>query len=284
MGKKLSCRQKAVCAITLLTLSVTIFQTAVGYQMYSRGMDRYYKKLSRNVAWTAASMVDGMALEEYITWTAKIYRQNPAPEFGSEEEQNAYFKQFEGIVDEGYGELCSTLGKIRDTNHVQSLYVIYVDMPSKTFVYVADGDDTDQAHPIGTWDRIPKKSLELLENPRRGFPVSITGTEESGYCYSSGVPVIRADGTVEAFVMVDLAMDAIRKDKQFYLAKLCMVSAGTTVLVMVLSWLAAARMMKNPEERTDPETDVYNGNWESGMDEGEEKISQETQIGMEEVS
>lgn len=284
MGKELSGRQKTVCAITFLTLSVTIFQAVVSYQMYSRSVDKYYKTFSRNMAWTAASAVDGMELEDYIMRTAEIYRQNPAPEFGSEEEEKAYLKQYEGIVDEGYNRLCSTLRKIRNTNHVHSLYIIYVDMASKTCVYVADGSDEDQARPIGTWGRIPEQSLELLENPRRGFPVSITDTEEFGRLCSSGVPVIRADGTVIAFVMADLAMDAVMKDKQFYLVKLCLISSAAAVLLICLSWLAVNHAMKEPEDKMGRETDVYNGNWKSSTADGGEGFSEPPKPGMEEVS
>lgn len=256
MGKNLSLQQKAVCAVIFLAVVLAAVSAAVSYRVYTHNMKGYYQSMCRNVAWTAASVVDGIELERYVAQIADIYLRSPAPEFGSEAEAAAYLARYDGVMDEAYWELYHTLEKVRHANGALSLYIIYIDSLSKTYVYVMDIGNTENVHPVGAWEDIGSQDYHILEHPRQGFPGLIVETEEAGWICRAGVPVIRADGTVAAFVMADIPMDGAVKDRGAYMVKLCLALAGITVMLGVLSAYIFGRLSAEAEEMAEADTDA----------------------------
>ena len=130
MGKNLSLQQKAVCAIIFLTLVLAAISAMVSYRVYTHNMAGHYKSMCRNV-------VEGIELERYVARVSDIYLQNPLSEFEGKEEA-AYLEQYDSVKDEGYWKIYHTFEKIKNANGAHALYVIYIDIPSKTYVYVMD--------------------------------------------------------------------------------------------------------------------------------------------------
>ncbi|MCC8100704.1 MAG: PP2C family protein-serine/threonine phosphatase [Clostridiales bacterium] len=233
MRRKRSLQRKSILVILAFTLALAIASTAVSYQMYANSLDEHYKSLSENVAKTAISVLDTEAVNYYTQLVAGIYLENPAPELKDEEEETAYLAQYEALQDEGYDELYQTLEKIRTASEVLSLYIIYVDADSQTCVYVVDGDDTENACPAGTWDIIYEQNYGIFEDPAQGFPAYITNTEEYGWLCSTGVAIQDEDGSVLAYVMVDISMDQVMQERYDYLARISVVLLAVTVVLLL---------------------------------------------------
>lgn len=257
MGKRLSLQQKAVCAVIFLAVVVAAISIAVSYRVYTHNMKGYYQKTCRSVAWTAASVVDGIELERYVAQVADIYQRDSAPEFGSEAEAASYLAQYDGILDEEYWEMYHTLEKVKNANGALSLSIIYIDSPSKTYVYVMDIDHTENAHPVGAWEDIHRQDYDVLKNPRQGFPGVTVETEEAGWVCCAGVPLIRADGTVAAFVMADIPMDSAVKDRGAYMVKLCLVLLGIIIMLGILSVHIFGRLSAEAEEAEEEDTNIH---------------------------
>ncbi|MCD8082303.1 MAG: PP2C family protein-serine/threonine phosphatase [Clostridiales bacterium] len=230
---KWSLHQKAFFVGLVFTFFVAVSAALVSYQMYSRTMDRYYRTLSENVAQTAISILDAEQVEEYTEQVTDIYLENPAPEFADEEEEAAYLRQYDFIWDETYEQMFETLEKIKTANNVLSLYIIHVDSASKTCVYIVDGDPTENACLPGTWDIIYEQNYGIFENPEQGFPTYITNTEEFGWLCTTGVPVFNADGEVIAYVMVDISMDSMMRQRYVYMAWMCVIICGVALIMLM---------------------------------------------------
>lgn len=229
---KLSLKQKAAGIILLLALALTAAAGTVSYRVYAGTMDAHYRLLTGNIARTAAAVVDGDEAARCVDAVTQIYLEDPAPEFGTDEAYQAYLARYDAVRDEGYLRLLQTLERVRQTNGALSLYISYMDPGSMTGVYVLDA--SEDACPAGAWDIIYPQNYEAMERPEEGFAPYITDTEEYGWLCSAGAPVFTGDGRVAAHVFVDISMDAVMRDRQEYLFRLC------AILLLVTALLALA--------------------------------------------
>lgn len=181
MKKGLSFGKKAVLAILLIALVLTAAAVASSYRIYSDTMDRHYRQLAADVAETAAKLVDSDWLKAYETKVQAVYEEDPAPVFSDAAAEAAYYAQYDGFKDAGYRKAQALLADIREANQVRSLYLAYVDAPSKTGVYLVDADTTASGCLTGKWDVIYEQNEGVLTNPELSFPAYITNTEEYGW-------------------------------------------------------------------------------------------------------
>ncbi len=256
MGKNLSLQKKAVCAIIFLTLVLAAISAMVSYRVYTHNMAGHYKSMCRNVAWTASSVVEGIELERYVARVSDIYLQNPLSEFEGKEEA-AYLEQYDSVKDEGYWKIYHTFEKIKNANGAHALYVIYIDIPSKTYVYVMDIGDAESAYPVGTWGHIASEDYGVLENPRQGFPGTVVETKEAGWLCRAGVPVIRADGTVAAFVMAALPMNSGVKDRWEYMVKSSLILTAIAMTIGIVSVRILTRLWAQAQEPAEQEVNIH---------------------------
>lgn len=242
---KFSLKIKTSLMVALVALALTCTSVIISYRVYSGTMDGHYKTLAMNIAQTAASMVDADQVKNYTSQVMKIYEQNVAPKFQTEEEWDKYFQQYRVIEDEDYTRLKQTLEKVREANHADSLYIVYMDPKSMTCVYVADPDKTENACPAGTWDIIYEQNYDAMLHPEDGFPAYITNSEYGWLC-SAGAAIMDSDGTVIAHAMVDISMEDIMKDRQNFLMTLCAILVVVTIVLMIILAYITNRFIVKP--------------------------------------
>lgn len=242
---KVSLKIKTGLMVALVALALTCTSVIISYRVYSGTMDGHYKTLAMNIAQTAASMVDADQVKNYTSQVMKIYEQNVAPEFQTDEEWDQYFQQYRVIEDEGYTRLKQTLEKVREANHADSLYIVYMDPKSMTCVYVADPDKTEKACPAGTWDIIYEQNYDAMLHPEDGFPAYITNSDYGWLC-SAGAAIMDNDGTVIAHAMVDISMEDIMKDRQNFLMTLCAILVVVTIVLMIILAYITNRFIVKP--------------------------------------
>lgn len=238
MRLKLSLRQKAVCATLVLAFILTAIAVLVSYRVYSDTMDTHYQTLTMDVAKTAAAVVDTGEVKKYTDSITELYLKNPSPKFSDAEAERAYLAQYDPFKNAGYNQLFEMLQKVKKSNDVLSLYIVYMDAGTMTCVYVVDADTTEGACPAGTWDIIYPQNYEAMTHPADGFPAYITNTEEYGWLCSAGAPILSADGKVIAHAMVDISMNDVMRDRQDYLIRLCIILlAVTAMLILLFIWV-----------------------------------------------
>lgn len=230
---KFSLKIKTSLMVAFVALALTCTSVIISYRVYSDTMDGHYKTLAMNIAQTAASIVDADQVKNYTSQVMKIYEQNRGPEFQTDEEWEEYFQQYRVIEDEDYIRLKQTLEKVREANHADSLYIVYMDPKSMTCVYVADPDRTENACPAGTWDIIYEQNYDAMRHPEDGFPAYITNSEYGWLC-SAGAAIMDNDKTVIAHAMVDISMEEIMKDRQKFLMTLCAILVAVTIVLMII--------------------------------------------------
>lgn len=246
MKVRFSLKKKAVLFILMLALLLTAAAACVSYRVYSDTMDESYQTVTMHVAKTAASMVDWDLVRTYTDAVTERYLKNPAPEWNSEKEKEAYLASFEDLKDEGYQTLYDTLEKVKTANEVLSLYIIYVDPVSKTCVYIVDADDSETACPPGTWDILYEQNYSALEKPEGGFPAYITETEEFGWLCSAGAPIFDRDGNVIAYAMVDISMDQVMRERHQFLMHLLLLLCAITAVLIVLAFRTVNETVVRP--------------------------------------
>ena len=200
---KFSLMKKSVLFVLVIAVSLSCVGVFIGYRIYANTMDNHYETTSLDLASTAASLVDAEKVREYSQKMLEIYRQNPMPEFETEEEWADYYAQYTSIQDESYQEMFRILQDVKTNNRdVEYLYLFTLDPESKSGIYILDADTSESACPMGTWDIIYPENYAIFDDPERGFPAYITQTEEFGWLCSAGAPVVADDGTGGGHAMV----------------------------------------------------------------------------------
>lgn len=249
MKKNLSLGKKAVIVILLFASALIITAVVNSYRVYANTMDEHYRMLALNVARTAAELADSDWVRKYTEEVEEIYSLNPAPEFEKEEEQKAYYEQYDSLKDKDYLAVRETLQKIKEANDVLSLYIAYVDEGSRTGVYLVDADTSENGCETGDWDIIYEQNYNVFEHPEISFPAYITNTEEYGWLCSAGVAITDDGGNVVAHSIVDISMDDVMKDRQSFLIHICLVMLVVTTILVFLFIKLVNCMVVNPVNR-----------------------------------
>lgn len=278
MKVRFSLRKKVIIAILFIVVMLTIVIVTVSYQVYSNTMDEHYRTQTMHVAKTAANTIESEVIKKYVDGVKDIYFENPSPEFSTDSEYEEYLAQYDGIKDEGYEEIYSLLEKIKMSNEVLSLYVVYMDKETKTCVYIVDADNTETACPAGTWDIIYEKNWDALENPENGFPAYITKTDEFGWLCSAGSVIMDENGEVIAHAMVDISMDQVMNDRHMYLLQLVAIMVVVTSILVALSVIVVNYVLVKPINDLANAAASYVADKEDGHKEGGDNTLQKLSI------
>ena len=233
---KFSLKRKSIFLIFLISFIVAGVAAGISYRTYSQTMDARYKANAMDIAKTAAALSDPEKVQSYARQVLAIYQQDPAPEFSSDGQEQAYYQQYAPIQqDPYYAELYNTLQSVKTNNRdVLYLYLFVLDEDSRTGIYLIDADDSENACPMGTWDVIYPQNYAVFDDPAQGFPAYISHSDFGWLC-SAGAPVLADDGTVAAYAMVDISMDEVMADRAMFLRNLILGGLAATVALTLLS-------------------------------------------------
>ena len=247
---KFSLMKKSVLFVLVIAVSLSCVGVFIGYRIYANTMDNHYETTSLDLASTAASLVDAEKVREYSQKMMEIYRQNPMPEFETEEEWADYYAQYTSIQDGSYQEMFRILQDVKTNNRdVEYLYLFTLDPESKSGIYILDADTSESACPMGTWDIIYPENYAIFDDPERGFPAYITQTEEFGWLCSAGAPVVADDGTVVAYAMIEVSMNDVMADRADFLRSISAAMAVVTIILAAIFILVVNRIVVRPINR-----------------------------------
>ena len=123
--KMLSLRVKIVFGILLMVLVLSTVLVCISYFTYKNAMDEHYESLGNNVARTAISFLDE---DEMHGWVQGV------------KEGDA-----EVMETERYQSVLSMLKRVRESNDVLYLYVIYPTVEGSYWIF--DTDESEDACP-----------------------------------------------------------------------------------------------------------------------------------------
>lgn len=231
---KFSLQKKTILFVLLIAAIIATVSAAVSYTTYSTTTDTRYKSTAMDLASTTAALADADKIAGYADELLAIYRENPAAEFSTPEEEAAYYEQFVPIQDDYYSELYSMMQKIKANNRdILYLYLFVLDPASHTGIYLIDADTSENACPMGTWDIIYPENYEIFDNPERGFPAYITHSDFGWLC-SAGAPIMTENGDVVGYAMVDVSMDEVMADRGEFFRLLIVAVFLATILLTVI--------------------------------------------------
>ena len=245
---RFSLRKKTVVIIVLMAFILSGVALLVSQQTFSRNNDQRYRDNATDLAGTISAVIDGDKVAALRKEVAAIYDSVPV-RVGSDQmetpEYENYIEAFAAIPEsENFKALYKTLRGIQDANEAESVYIIYVDVPTASTVYLVDASD-EPCHP-GNFDPVYEQNNAVLTKPEVGFPAYITNTPEYGWLVSTGVPIRDGSGEICAYAFADISMNMVKGTEQSYLITLGALLLGLTVLICIIYMLVVNRVLIRP--------------------------------------
>lgn len=202
----ISLSTKLTVMIVLMALTIGTLTTVFGYQFYKRSMEEHYISLGQNLAKTAARIVDGGAIDNYIE-TLK--------------------------TDAEYDHTLAFMRALKRDNDIAYLYV--VKPTEKGAYYVYDTDESEEQLKLGDfeewYDSFIETSKLFLKGEEKIAPVM--SNESFGWLLSVYEPIHDESGRVAGYVGADFSMDKVIKDRDDFLMALMAITASITALFSI---------------------------------------------------
>ena len=201
---RFSLRRKTALLIVLIAIVLSGTAIAVSGNIIKKMIDSQYQSKANDIADTLALTIDAENTKLVVCSVKEIFDATEN-RVGSEDwgspEFNAYIDLFSQVEEEESFEIVhQQLRNVQDVNDVDCLYVVYVDVPLESAVYVVDAAYDDPCPP-GCFDPIYSFNSRLLEDPTVGFPAYITNTDEYGWLVTAGAPIYDKNGSVIAYAI-----------------------------------------------------------------------------------
>jgi signal transduction histidine kinase/DNA-binding NarL/FixJ family response regulator/HPt (histidine-containing phosphotransfer) domain-containing protein len=192
--------------IILIALALGGVTLTAGYGIVRGIMERYYAGFGRNLARTAAALIDGDSLDRYLSTL---------------------------ITDQQYEDTLRLLRILRKENEVLYLYVIKVSSPVMTY-FIYDSDENN-ALPLGYPDPWQENYGEYGEQLFRGEAVEpIVSDGPYGWIMTIYEPIYGREGAIAGYVGLDYSMDQIAVEYRAYLFSLGIIVALVIAVSAVL--------------------------------------------------
>lgn len=238
MKRMISIRFKLLAAIVLMLLTVSTVLILVSYFTYRNAMNEHYETLGGNIARTALSLLDEEEMKGYAAGVADL-----GPQSLPEEESAAVMAR------PGYQAVLETFRRIKESNDVLYLYMIYPEAEGSYFLF--DTDQSAEACPYGYFMPYYEGSFDAFVNDfLAGNEVpAIISDEEYGWIITTITPCKTAAGELLGYVCADISMDQVVMDRQLYLRDTLLILAGITVAFAAGSYLLFSVIFVRPVKR-----------------------------------
>jgi signal transduction histidine kinase/ActR/RegA family two-component response regulator len=190
---------------------------AVGYQIYRNSREQGYIRLGRNLTRTVANLIDGDALDRYLSG---------------------------GITDQAYDDTLHLMRTIRTANAIQDLYVVRLD-GDRGWYFVYDADDEAPVD-LGTFDPYDEDYPAFKQQILTGYVDPIISETKWGWLLSVYEPVHNSAGGLVGYVGADFSMDEIVAERRSYLLRLFIITLSITAAFAVLYILVVRKTIIVP--------------------------------------
>lgn len=245
---KFSLKRKTVLLIVAVVVLISVISILISRRAVTEMIRKEYSTRATDLAGTIAVSVDtekvrfvrDAVLSVYGKTDNKISNESwGTPEF---EEYAARFQDIENT--DVFRSLKEHLRKIQDANHVDCVYLIYSDAELGHSVYLVDAAYEFNCGP-GTFDLFYDEDYRIIEHPEEGFLPMITNTEEYGWHLATAMPIYEAQEIV-AYAGVDIDMNEIMGQRDYYIYTLCAAMILGAVLVSLVGIILVQRFIIQP--------------------------------------
>ena len=249
MKKNSSLKRKTI----LLFVAIGLLISAVSILIYAKGISditkTQYSQQSIDLTKTVAAEIEVDRVERLKNAVKKIYDKTQnvvlsdkwgTPEFN---EYIALYKDIEKSED--FLALRKHLRKIQDVNHVDCLYLTWIDVEKECVVYLVDAAYED-ACPPGCVDPLFGDQSAFLANPSIGLNPNITNTPEYGWIIATGMPIFDSQGNIVAFSAADISMNEIMGTAFHFMLLVAGILLLMALIVGVIGFVAVERVIVKP--------------------------------------
>lgn len=237
---KLSLKKKTILLIVSIVILVSLASVLICSRAIMDIVRIEYSERAVDVCETAAISIDPDRVRRLRMSVGAIYDALDESERVSSDawgtpELEAYYRHFALIEDTpDYQILRQQIREIQDVNHVQCIYVLYIDVPTERLIYLADGQYEDYCRP-GCFDEMYEENRATLEDPTLGIPTAVSDTEQYGMVIGTGVPIYDRVGTVVGYVCADLSLREIIREQTRMILFMAMALLLLTLLACYVS-------------------------------------------------
>ena len=230
-----SLHRRTLQSVLVASFLLCVTAILIGYRMYAVKMDEKYMENTSSLAQTTAVLLDSDSVERCARTVGRIFRDAPL-EIREDQEGEEYRALFQRVEqDETWIHLRALLQAVKERNDIiQSMQVVVVDRNAHAGIYVADSDTDEETYcPPGAWDEMSEEEVATFEE---GGAV-ISNSEEYGWLSSGGCPLYTTKGRMYGFVLIDISMNDVMRERHQFLLIYCLALLAITIASsVVLSW------------------------------------------------
>lgn len=234
---KLPLKLKATLMIVMISLLIGIAGTFVYYQGIDHIITEEYETRSLDIASAMAEILDADQVKTLRDAILEIYNKEDkvvlSDQWGTPafEEYLSHYSAIE--QSEAFLSLREQLRRVQDVISVDCLYIIWVDVPQKQYIYLVDAAHED-ACPPGCVDPLFTDDPAFLENLDKISPTNVSHTPEYGYLMTTAIPIRTADGEIVGCASVDLSMNEIVERERNIVMMMLLVFGIITILICLI--------------------------------------------------
>lgn len=252
--RKLSLKVKVAVIMLIFTILLSVGTVLISYTTYTESFNRHYEDLATSITKTASSVINVKDAAKVTDEVKKVYHKIcsenggvPALDSFTEAEEESYYSEFAYIQEmPEYKSLLGLLKKLREDNHVVSLYLGYTDVDTMRDLYIVDASGEGQACQPGDMDSVEEEHISKVLNGDYTFPAYVTNYPEYGWLCSASAPVYGEDGSVICMVLVDISMNEIRSDRQNFLMQIAAIIAIAAVVMLIIILFITDKTLLKP--------------------------------------
>jgi len=234
-----------VAAIILSSLcSVTFFSGVI-----RRYQDELCETRAEEMASTASASIDLGELKAVKKRVKEIYDRTDdqvTNKYMGTPEFEAYVSHFKGIDETPeYRSLHADLRSMLHATQADSLYLFYVDEPTRAVVYLVDAGYSVVCPP-GSVDYLVGQDMAALSDPEYSIELSISDQDIYGDIIGYGKPIRDKDGTVIGYMGVDISLTTLDMQRHRLILNTLLAVFVITLLFLCVAMLISGYMLKKP--------------------------------------
>ncbi len=248
---RLSIGKKTAILMTSVVLLVSIVAMIISNYISRSIIEKLYTERSIDLASSVAVTVDGDKLKNVRDAVLEIYKNCDnvvtSEDWGSDEFY-AYLAQYSQIEEmPEFIDIRDGLRKMLDTNHVESVYITYMDKSMQDgYLYLVDAAYEDMCPP-GCMDPFFSEEAKIaLTRPELGVPPTISDSEEYGWIIATGMPIYDSNNEFVGFAAVDLSMNDIRDIAYDYYKITVVVMLALAAVICLIGIALVRRLIVKP--------------------------------------
>ncbi len=245
-----SVKYKNILLIIFMILMISGTSLYYFGRIFKENHEKIYSRMVENLAETTALSVD---VENVVKLREKVekrfasaVRRVDNEKMGTTEYQNymAIFKDIE--ESKAYRQVYKELQNIREANHAEKLYIVFLDEQSQSVVYLVDSEENGRVCLPGSFDTLASGEISVLETPGKKPEPSLYETSPGDWVISTSRPVYDSEGHVSAFACVDIAMTEVFGRRNRILLNAALVILIFALVYGVVGLYISRRLLTKP--------------------------------------